>query len=258
MLFEKQDDELEMETITANIRQDRNQAPSRKGVHLMFDRIARRYDLLNHLLSAGLDIRWRRKAVEQLPQLPGVKILDLACGTGDLAIAAAKRLGRDCHIVGVDLAEKMLAIGRHKIAARGLDQVITLQSGDGMALSFAEHELDAVMIAFGIRNMPDSVGCLREICRVLKPGGRLVVLEFSLPANWLMRTWYLFYFRYVLPLVGTLVSGDGYAYRYLNRTVETYEHGEAFLDLMCQAGFAEVRQQRLSAGIASIYVGDKQ
>lgn len=248
---------LEMETIAANIRQEKQQAPSRKNVHLMFDRIAQRYDLLNHLLSAGLDIRWRKAAVRELPAFSGVQVLDLACGTGDLAIAAAKRLGGDCRIVGVDLAEKMLEIGRHKIAKRGLDNTITLQTGDGMALPFEDNKLDAAMIAFGIRNMPDTVGCLREMHRVLKPGGRVVVLEFSMPANFLVRGWYLFYFRYLLPLIGTVISGDGYAYRYLNRTVETYAQGEAFLDLMREAGYTEVGQKWLSAGIASIYVGDK-
>lgn len=248
-----------METIAARTGRKRKevQAPSRQGVHQMFDRIARRYDFLNHLLSAGLDIRWRRKAVRQLPKSLGIRVLDLACGTGDLAIAAAKHLGNDCKIVGVDLAEKMLEIGRQKIAAKGLADIITLQTGDGMALEFPDNELDAAMIAFGIRNMPDTVGCLCEIWRVLKPGGRLVVLEFSLPQNLLVRGWYLFYFRYMLPLIGTIFSGDGYAYRYLNRTVETYAQGEAFLALMREAGYDKLRQERLSAGIASIYVGEK-
>ena len=248
-----------MDTIAARVEQEKGlvQAPSRKGAHLMFDRIAHRYDFLNHLLSAGLDIRWRRRAVRFLPTQPGARILDLACGTGDLAIAAAKHLGADCEIVGIDLAEKMLEIGREKIKAQGLEQQISLRTGDGMALPLPDRDCDAAMIAFGIRNMPDSRGCLQEIRRVLKPSGRLVVLEFSLPSNHLVRAWYLFYFRYLLPLIGSIFSGDSYAYCYLNRTVETYEHGEQFLELLRHAGFAETSQQRLSMGIATIYVGDK-
>ncbi|MEE9170362.1 MAG: bifunctional demethylmenaquinone methyltransferase/2-methoxy-6-polyprenyl-1,4-benzoquinol methylase UbiE [bacterium] len=232
-------------------------APSRIESYKIFNRISARYDLLNHLLSAGQDIRWRKKAVLKLKEYPNQIVLDLACGTADLAIASLKYNRNVSIALGIDPAEKMLEIGQEKVQARGLESKLKLIGGDGMDLPLASNSLDAAMLAFGIRNVEDCDGCLSELHRVLKFGGRLVILEFSLPENRAFRTIYLLYFRYVLPRIGGLISGDRYAYRYLNRTVETFEYGEAFCEKMRQAGFEEVSMTPLQFGIATIYVGDK-
>lgn len=222
----------------------------------MFDRIAGRYDLLNHLLSGNRDRAWRRKMVRLLPEDGNLRILDLATGTGDQLLALYDS-GRVESGTGIDMAEKMLAIGRDKIEARGLSDRLDLQSGNAEKLAFEADKFDAVSISFGIRNMTDVPVTLAEMYRVLKPGGRALILEFSLPTNPLMRKFYLFYFRHVLPRLGAVISGDRAAYRYLNQTVETFPYGEAFCRLMTEAGFKNVAANRLTFGIASIYQGDK-
>jgi demethylmenaquinone methyltransferase/2-methoxy-6-polyprenyl-1,4-benzoquinol methylase len=231
--------------------------PKRSESPQMFDRIARRYDLLNHLLSLRLDFYWRRRAVRMLPGAPNQRVLDLACGTGDLTLAALKRKIPGMSIVGVDLAERMLALFEHKLEQLGLQNRVELIQADALALPLQDESFDATMIAFGIRNMPDTVDSLKEMCRVLRPGGRAIILEFSLPQNSLVRTVYLLYFRYLLPILGRLISGDPVAYRYLNRTVETYEYGDQFLRLMQQAGFRNLTRTPLSLGVVTIYRGEK-
>lgn len=231
--------------------------PSRKQVYQMFDRIAGRYDLLNHLLSAGCDRRWRRRVAALMPPGKGLHVLDLACGTGDqlIALSASGRVSRG---IGIDLAEEMLTIGREKIRKTGLEQTLAVQTGDAENLAFEQSIFDAVTIAFGIRNMTDVPRTLGEMLRVLKPGGRAIILEFSLPRQRLVRGPYLFYLRHVLPRLGAIVSGDDAAYRYLNETIETFPHGEAFCQIMRDAGFRNVAVTPLTAGIVSIYRGDKQ
>ena len=230
--------------------------PSRANVHQMFDRISRRYDLLNHLLSLGLDFYWRRRAVDKLDQKPNQRILDLACGTGDLALLAAKRLRNDCRVIAIDKSPQMLQLAADKIVRRHVGS-ISLALGDGMILPIKDASLDAVMIAFGIRNMPDTSVCLREIHRLLNLGGKAVVLEFSLPSNRFLRLLHRFYLRHVVPTVGRIVSGDEYAYSYLDQTIETYAQGEAFCELMRRAGFVEVIAEPVSLGIVTIYMGRK-
>jgi demethylmenaquinone methyltransferase/2-methoxy-6-polyprenyl-1,4-benzoquinol methylase len=230
--------------------------PSRANIHQMFDRISRRYDLLNHLLSLGLDFYWRRRAVKKLDQKPNQRILDLACGTGDLALAAAHRLNNDCRVIAIDRAPQMLQLAADKIARRHVNS-ISLALGDGMALAIKDASLDAVMIAFGIRNMPDTSVCLREIHRLLNLGGKAVVLEFSLPSNRLLQSLHRFYLRRIVPTVGRIVSGDKYAYSYLDRTIETYAQGETFCELMRHTGFVEVIAEPISFGIVTIYTGRK-
>jgi demethylmenaquinone methyltransferase/2-methoxy-6-polyprenyl-1,4-benzoquinol methylase len=236
----------------------KERVPSRVGVPEMFDRISRRYDSLNHLLSLGLDIRWRKQAVKKLGPEPGQIVLDLACGTGDLAIAAAKSKQQGRFILGIDMAFQMLHVAQQKVIQRALDERIAFVMGDGMALPLVDNSVDAATIAFGIRNMPDTSVCLRELHRVVRPGGRVVVLEFSLPENRLVRSLYLPYFRHVLPLLGRTISGDSYAYRYLDRTVETYTYGEEFVALMETAGFCDVRQKPLTWGVVTLYTGEIQ
>jgi demethylmenaquinone methyltransferase / 2-methoxy-6-polyprenyl-1,4-benzoquinol methylase len=230
--------------------------PSRTNVHQMFDRISRRYDLLNHLLSLGLDFYWRRRAVDKLDEKPNQRILDLACGTGDLALAAAKRLNNDCLVIAIDRAPLMLQIAAEKISRRRADS-ISLALGDGMALPVKDASIDAAMIAFGIRNMPDTSTCLREIHRLLNLGGKAVVLEFSLPSNRLLRSLHRFYLRHIVPAVGKIVSGDEYAYSYLDQTIESYAQGATFCELMRRAGFIEVIAEPISFGIVTIYTGRK-
>jgi demethylmenaquinone methyltransferase/2-methoxy-6-polyprenyl-1,4-benzoquinol methylase len=223
----------------------------------MFDRISHRYDLLNHLLSFGRDFAWRRRAVGFLPKAADMVVLDLACGTADLALTAVKHRGNGIRVFGVDMSERMLRVGLTKVSRRGLADCVHLLRGDGMQLPLPDGKFDAAMIAFGIRNMSDPRLCLRELFRILRPGGRLVVLEFSIPENRLIRALYLPYFRYILPRLGGLVSGDTFAYSYLDRTVETFARGEEFEQLLREAGFERTLQQPLTFGVATIYVGDK-
>ncbi len=231
--------------------------PSRKEVWKMFDRIAHRYDLLNRLLSAGQDVVWRKKVGKFLPQKQKLHVLDVATGTADLLIYMRETNPAVASGVGIDMAEQMLAIGREKLAKKGLDQQFTLRTGNAEAIPFSDNQFDAATISFGIRNVTDVPKALREMHRVLKPSGRALILEFSLPNNNLLRTLYLFYFRNILPKIGGLISGDFYAYKYLNNTVETFPYGKDFCKLMEDAGFNNVRMTPLTFGIATIYYGDK-
>ena len=233
-------------------------APSRTEVWKMFDRIAHRYDLLNRLLSFGQDVIWRKKVAKHLRDIPEQYVLDLATGTADLLLTIYQRNPSVQKGVGIDLAEKMLEVGRRKIAQHNLNQQLSLQIGDATTIPFAENTFDAVTIAFGIRNVENLKKSLREKLRVLKPGGRSVILEFSLPANRFIRSVYLFYFRKILPKVGGLISGDKYAYQYLNETVESFPYGDDFCNLMKEAGFLRVESTPLTFGIATIYQGDKE
>lgn len=222
----------------------------------MFDRIARRYDLLNRVLSAGIDVTWRKKMAKFLPAADNLHLLDLATGTADqiIYLLGSNRIAR---AIGVDLSEGMLTQGRKKIANLNLDNKVELRTGDACAIPFSDQIFDVVTISFGIRNVPDVQKSLHEMFRVLKPGGRALILEFSLPKSSWIRKPYLFYFRNVLPAIGETISGDEVAYRYLNMTVEDFPHGPDFLKLMENAGFKELHQEPLTFGIASIYIGIK-
>ncbi len=235
----------------------KEEAPSRHEVSKMFDKIAHRYDLLNRSLSFGQDVVWRKRMKRHLPDQEGLRVLDLATGTADqlLYLIDDERVVSG---IGMDLAEKMLEIGREKIAARGLDGKLRLETGDAVSIPADDESADVATISFGIRNVVAVTEALDEMYRVLKPGGRALILEFSLPRNVVMRKLYLFYFRHILPRIGSLVSGDAYAYRYLNKTVETFPYGEAFCELMRAAGFRDVKARPLTFGIASIYQGDKE
>jgi demethylmenaquinone methyltransferase / 2-methoxy-6-polyprenyl-1,4-benzoquinol methylase len=222
-------------------------------VRNMFDNIAPRYDVLNRILSGGIDQQWRRKAIAMIQADSHSRILDVATGTGDLAILAAS-LDPD-EIVGVDIAEKMLQVGRVKIEKRGLSSLIKLKHGDAEQLPFSEKSFDAAMVAFGVRNFEDLSAGLKDISRVLKPGGRLVVLEFSRPRHFPIKQFYSFYGRFILPAIGKMISGDDAAYKYLPESIDAFPDGEEFLDAMESSGFRAVSQKRLTFGIASLYTG---
>jgi demethylmenaquinone methyltransferase/2-methoxy-6-polyprenyl-1,4-benzoquinol methylase len=225
--------------------------PEQAAVRSMFDRIAPRYDLLNRLLSAGIDVRWRRAAVDWLAPAPGWRVLDLCTGTADLLVEALRR-DPSHRGVGVDLSSGMLVRGAQKLAARGFESRAALAGGDAERLPLRDAGFDGALVAFGIRNVGDRPQALRELRRVLKPGGRLVVLEFSMPRG-VLGTLYRFYFGQVLPRVGRLVSGDGAAYSYLPASVAVFPEPPAFGALLEQAGFGPVRWRALTAGIAHLY-----
>jgi len=204
------------------------QGPSRYEVWRMFDRIARRYDFLNRLLSLRQDVRWRGKLAQHLPEGKNQIILDVATGTADVLLSLIKMNQHINRGIGLDMAREMLESGRKKIREQSYQDRLQLLPGDSQYLPFNSHSFNAVTIAFGIRNVMDIGLGLSEMLRVLKPGGRLLVLEFSLPRNRLFRKFYLFYFRRILPVLGGLISGDAQAYHYLNQTVEKFPFGEDF------------------------------
>jgi demethylmenaquinone methyltransferase/2-methoxy-6-polyprenyl-1,4-benzoquinol methylase len=222
-------------------------------VEAMFDAIAPRYDLLNRVLSLGVDRRWRRKAVGVLETERPARILDVATGTADLAVEAMRLDPKK--VVGVDLSEEMLRRGREKVERLGLSDRIILQRGDAEKLPFSDNQFHAALVAFGVRNFQDLDKGLAEIRRVLRPGGMLVVLEFSKPRAFPIKQLYAFYSRFILPRVGEAVSKNDGAYRYLPDSVAAFPDGEDFLDRLRQAGYHDVTCQPLTFGIASLYKG---
>lgn len=224
-------------------------------VRSLFDGIANRYDFLNHALSCGFDILWRKKAIRLLGTYKPRTILDIATGTGDLAVEAA-RLQPE-HIFGVDISPAMLAIGRGKIAQRQLEPVISLHEGQAEHLQFPDHSMDAVMVAFGVRNFSNLEQGLAEMHRVLNSQGVAMILEFSQPRRTPFKQLYGFYFRRILPLLGGLISKSREAYEYLPKTVAQFPDGEDFLKILRTAGFHEVKQYPLTLGIATIYFATK-
>ena len=222
----------------------------------MFNAIARRYDLLNHLLSGGVDVYWRRRALDCARDKRPQRVLDLATGTGDFALAAA-RLGPQ-QVVGIDMAIEMLRLGAAKVAAKGLTSRVELLVGDAEQLPFQDNTFDLVTGAFGVRNFGHIPSGLAEAYRVLKPGGQLLVLDFCEPTAPLFRQLYLFYFHKVLPLIGGLISGQRRAYAYLPRSVGTFPQGQAFVELLVAAGFSQTRYTPMTLGIAAVYQGVKR
>lgn len=228
--------------------------PSKKKSWQMFNRIAKTYDSVNLVLSFGLDTSWRKKVGQMLPQKPNVRLLDLATGTADQVLSLVRRHKTQIdHAVGMDLSDGMLDIGRQKVSAEQLSDVITLQNGDAVNIPSEAGSFDAVTISFGIRNVPDVPKSLKEMHRVLSDGGKALILEFSMPSNALIRWGHLFYLRHVLPFVGGLISGDREAYEYLNTSIEAFPYGEDFCDLLRTAGFSQVQAHPVTFGIATIY-----
>jgi len=226
----------------------------REQVERMFDNISPKYDLLNRLFSLGIDQGWRRKVVRLVGREPVAHLLDVATGTADLALLATTKADR---VTGVDISEGMLSHGRTKVAKRGLQDRIELIRADSAALPFPDDTFDAVTVAFGVRNFEHLEQGLREMRRVLKPGGRLFVLEFSKPQHTPMRQLFRFYFHRVMPAVGRSVSKDSAAYTYLPKSVDAFPEGPAFLALMASAGLREGKADPLTGGIATLYTGRK-
>jgi len=230
-------------------------AGKKEQVARMFDSISHRYDLLNHVLSLGIDRRWRKKAIGMLRPHQPRHILDVATGTGDFAIQAMDI--QPDEVVGVDISEGMLEKGRAKIKALGLSSKIQLLSGDSENIPFDENKFDAVTVAFGVRNFADVQRGLREIHRVLKPGGHIIVLEFSRPRQFPFKQVYNFYFKTILPKIGRMVSSDRAAYTYLPESVEAFPDGEDFVNILRNVGFKEITCKPLTFSVSSIYMGQK-
>lgn len=230
-------------------------AAKKEQIAAMFNSISWRYDLLNRLLSFGVDIWWRKKAIAQLKEIRPKAILDVATGTADLALEAMSLNPEK--ITGIDISEGMLERGRDKIKRKGLTHKIELLSGDSENLPFENHTFDAVMVSFGVRNFENLDRGLNDIFRVLKPGGKLVVLEFSKPQSEPIKTLYRFYNTYILPGVGRLLSRDTAAYTYLPESVEAFPEGDAFLNFLTSAGFSQAKALPLTFGICSLYTAVK-
>jgi demethylmenaquinone methyltransferase/2-methoxy-6-polyprenyl-1,4-benzoquinol methylase len=229
----------------------------KKESYKIFNEIASTYDFLNHTLSFGIDIYWRNKLLNFLPKKESINALDLATGTGDVALTLVKDK-RVKKITGIDLSQGMIDIGIKKIEKKGLDKKIFLMLGDGVNIPAADNTFDLTTISFGIRNFSDPQKSLFDIHRVLRNEGRLMIMEFSIPTNFFVRNIYFFYFRYLLPTVGNIVSKHKDAYTYLNKSVEDFPYGQNFLNMMDKAGFKNLQMKQLTFGIATLYIGDKK
>ena len=229
--------------------------PKKKQVAMMFDRIAFRYDLMNHLLSFGIDVSWRKKMVATLRPHQPKTILDVATGTADVALLLSKLNPEK--IVGLDISDEMLEIGRKKISEGRLGEMISLENGDSENLLFQSNKFDAATVAFGIRNFENLEKGLSEIYRVLKPGGHFVILEFSKPKTFPFKQLYHFYFTHVCPLLGQWITHDKQAYEYLHRSVSAFPEGNTLLSILKKTGFEQTQCKPLSFGISSLYTARK-
>jgi demethylmenaquinone methyltransferase/2-methoxy-6-polyprenyl-1,4-benzoquinol methylase len=228
----------------------------KQQVAQMFDKIAGRYDFLNRFLSAGIDVSWRKKAINELKPINPKYVLDVATGTGDVAILTYKLLKPE-KIVGIDISEGMLELGRQKIDKQNLKNYIELKAGDSENIKFDDNSFDAVTVAFGVRNFENLEQGLKEILRVLKPGGKLVVLEFSKPKQKLFKVLYNLYMQKIAPGVVSLFSRNKKAYQYLNDSVQKFPEGENFINILSSVGFKSTYSKALTFGICSIYCGSK-
>ena len=225
-------------------------------VEAMFDNIAPTYDTLNHRLSWNIDRGWRRKAIQALAPYQPQTMLDIATGTGDFAIMAAQML-KPQQLIGADISEGMMEIGRQKVKEQGLDSTITFEREDCTALSYPNDTFDAVTAAFGIRNFADLDKGLAEMCRVLKPGGHLSVVELTTPVTFPMKQLFAIYSHTILPVYGRLISKDTQAYSYLTKTIEAFPQGERMTGILKKAGFSQASFKRLTFGICTMYLATK-
>lgn len=228
----------------------------KEQVAQMFNNIASNYDFLNRFLSGGIDIYWRNKMIAQLKSSQPQKILDVATGTGDVAIALTKL--KPEKIMGIDISSGMLELGKKKIAAKKLDHLITMQQSDAENIPFEDNTYDAITVAFGVRNYENLEKGLKEMHRVLNTGGKLIVLEFSKPKRFPIKQFYNFYFAYILPVIGKFFSKDPKAYTYLPESVAAFPEGKDFENILTECGYIPLKTQPLTFGICSLYVAEKK
>lgn len=231
--------------------------PSRKEIWKMFDAISPTYDRVNQLMTLGLDRKWRKGVAKYVPKKTSLSLLDCATGTADQILALLKAAPQIHKAVGIDLSKEMLRIGREKVSLSPYQDKITLLEASALSLPFEEPQFDLVTMSFGIRNVTNPALCLREMKRVLKPGGRLLILETSLPKNLLLQKLHLLYIHKILPSIGGRISKRKSAYEYLNKTAATFPSGKAFCDLLEREQFKEVKAYPKCFGAVSIYVGTK-
>ena len=226
-------------------------ASKKEQVAKMFNSISGNYDFLNHFLSFGIDIGWRKKAIQLLQSEKPQLILDVATGTGDFALQALAL--KPSKIIGVDISDGMLKVGRKKMIDKGVEQIIELRNGDSENLPFEENKFDAIIVAFGVRNFGDLKQGLAEMLRVLKPGGRVIILEFSRPTSVFFKPFYNFYFRFITPTIGKFFSKDSQAYSYLPESVNAFPDGKNFTDILDQLGYKNTSCKPLTFGVSSLY-----
>jgi demethylmenaquinone methyltransferase / 2-methoxy-6-polyprenyl-1,4-benzoquinol methylase len=248
--------EMSKENRAEDVKPYQADGGKKEQVSAMFDNIAKNYDFLNRFLSLRFDTIWRKKAINLLKATQPQVVLDVATGTADVALETYKHL-KPKKIVGVDISNQMLAIGREKIAKKGLSEIITLENGDSENLRFENNTFDAITVAFGVRNFENLAKGLAEMQRVLKPGGTLVVLEFSKPQIFPFKQLYNTFFKYVLPFIGRVISKDPKAYKYLYESVQAFPDGKNFEAILTKTGYHSTQSIPLTLGICSIYVGKK-
>jgi demethylmenaquinone methyltransferase / 2-methoxy-6-polyprenyl-1,4-benzoquinol methylase len=234
-----------------------SEGEKKQQVAEMFNNISHSYDFLNHFFSLGIDVLWRKKAVRILKKENPHLVLDVATGTGDFALEAVRMNSKDLKIVGLDISAGMIEVGKKKVSKKNLSHAITFQIGDSENLPFSDGHFDAFTVAFGVRNFQDLRKGMSEMLRVLKPGGMGVIIEFSKPSRFPIKQLFTFYFKYIMPTIGKLISKDSRAYTYLPESVDAFPSGNDFIAIMNQLGYRETRCIPLSGGIASIYIGKK-
>lgn len=234
---------------------NKKETSKKEEVAEMFNNISKRYDFLNHFFSMGIDKLWRKKSIKALREIAPKRILDIATGTGDFAIAALKLNPKE--VIGVDISQGMLDVGIAKMKKKGVDDVIKMQLGDSEDLPFEDAYFDALTVGFGVRNYENLEKGLSEMLRVLRKDGKGIILEFSKPKNFPVKQLFGFYSKYIIPFFGNKVSKDARAYEYLPESVAAFPEGEAFIDIMRKVGYQNVTAKRVSGGIATIYSGTK-
>jgi len=234
---------------------NKGQTSKKEEVAEMFNNISKRYDFLNHFLSLGIDKIWRKKAIRKLKAVAPERILDIATGTGDFAVAALKLKPKE--VVGVDISSGMLDVGKEKMKKKGVDHIVSMQLGDSEDLPFDDNYFDALTVGFGVRNYEHLEVGLADMLRVLRPDGMAVILEFSKPKRFPVKQFFGFYSRYLIPFFGKTISKDSRAYTYLPESVAAFPEGQAFIDIMKKVGYKNVEAKLVSGGIATIYSGIK-